>query len=119
MFDFEVKEISENPGYFDFDPAMEKTEGFAQRLALMLNTWKKEFPYNTDRGIDYEAILSGSVSARSLEAFFVYSLREQLGDFDRLDSFTLEHDRATGSVKVGFRAFSKSGDEILIPAYAI
>jgi len=119
MLDFTVKEIPGSVGYFDFDPTMETTQSFEQRVALMMNTWKKEFAYNIDRGINYEAILKGDVSARSLEAFFVYSLREQLDDFERLDGFSLEHNRATGEVKVGFRAISKAGDEILIVGYQI
>ena len=119
MIDFKINLLNEESSHFDYDLSFSQTDSFAQRVLLTLNTWKKEFVYNIDKGIDYQAILSSTFSSRSLESFFLYELNTQLADFKSLDNFVLEFNKATGEAKVSFIAYSVDEQKAQITEFKI
>ena len=118
--DFKIKSISgENMTHFDIELDFEQVNSFAQRVLLVLNTWKKEFAYNVRGGVDYEAILKEDFSSKTLEAFFLYSLKEQLEDFDTISSFQAEFNRQTGEAKINFIAHSINDETATVKNFTI
>ena len=118
--DFKIKSISgENMTHFDIELNFEQVSSFSQRVLLILNTWKNEFAYNIGTGIDYQAILKEDFSSKTLEAFFLYSLQEQLDDFDTLSKFEAEFNRVTGEAKINFIAHSKTDETATISNFTI
>lgn len=118
--DFKIKSISgENMTHFDIELDFEQVNSFAQRVLLVLNTWKKEFAYNVRGGVDYEAILKEDFSSKTLEAFFLYSLKEQLEDFDTISSFQAEFNRQTGEAKINFIAHSINNETATVKNFTI
>lgn len=119
MNDFKLNLLDETSSHFDIDISFEKVQSFAQRVLLTLNTWSDEFAYNTKKGIDYKAVLKSSFSPQSLEAFFLFSLKKQLSDFDTLDSFEAEYNQIEATVKVSFIAYSKTGENTSIDNFEL
>lgn len=118
--DFKIKSISgENMTHFDLELDFEQVNSFAQRVLLVLNTWKNEFAYNVRGGVDYEAMLKEDFSSKTLEAFFLYTLKEQLEDFDTISKFEAEFNRQTGEAKINFIAHSKEGDTATVKNFTI
>lgn len=118
--DFKIKSISgENMTHFDIELDFEQVSSFAQRVLLVLNTWKKEFAYNVRGGVDYEAMLKEDFSSKTLEAFFLYSLKEQLEDFDTISSFQAEFNRQTGEAKINFIAHSINDETATVKNFTI
>lgn len=118
--DFKIKSISgENMTHFDIELNFEQVSSFSQRVLLILNTWKNEFAYNIGKGIDYQAILKEDFSSKTLEAFFLYSLQEQLDDFDTISKFEAEFNRVTGEAKINFIAHSKTDETATISNFTI
>lgn len=118
--DFKIKSISgENMTHFDIELNFEQVSSFSQRVLLILNTWKNEFVYNIGKGIDYQAILKEDFSSKTLEAFFLYSLQEQLDDFDTISKFEAEFNRVTGEAKINFIAHSKIDETATISNFTI
>lgn len=119
MNDFKLKKLDDNSSYFDFELSFEVVDSFAQKLLLLLNTWTREFAYDTKKGIDYENILKENFSPRFLESFFLYTLKKQLSSFETFDDFVAEYDRINSSVKISFIAYSKSGEEVTIDNFEL
>lgn len=118
--DFKIKSISgENMTHFDLELNFEQVSSFAQRVLLVLNTWKNEFAYNIDKGTDYEAIMKEDFSSKTLEAFFLYTLKEQIEEFDTISNFTAEFNRVTGEAKINFIAYSTTGSTATITNFNI
>lgn len=118
--DFKIKSISgENMTHFDLELNFEQVSSFAQRVLLVLNTWKNEFTYNIDKGTDYEAIMKEDFSSKTLEAFFLYTLKEQIEEFDTISNFTAEFNRVTGEAKINFIAYSTTGSTATITNFNI
>lgn len=118
--DFKIKSISgENMTHFDIELDFEQVNSFAQRVLLVLNTWKKEFAYNVRGGVDYEAMLKEDFSSKTLEAFFLYSLKEQLEEFDTISSFQAEFNRQTGEAKINFIAHSINDETATVKNFTI
>ncbi|NCB10299.1 MAG: hypothetical protein EOM78_01535 [Erysipelotrichia bacterium] len=118
--DFKIKSISgENMTHFDIELNFEQISSFSQRVLLILNTWKNEFAYNIGKGIDYQAILKEDFSSKTLEAFFLYSLQEQLDDFDTISKFEAEFNRVTEEAKINFIAHSKTDETATISNFTI
>lgn len=118
--DFKIKSISgENMTHFDLELDFEQVNSFAQRVLLVLNTWKNEFAYNVRGGVDYEAMLKEDFSSKTLEAFFLYTLKEQLEDFDTISKFEAEFNRQTGEAKINFIAHSKQSDTATVKNFTI
>ena len=118
--DFKIKSISgENMTHFDLELNFEQVSSFAQRVLLVLNTWKNEFVYNIDKGTDYEAIMKEDFSSKTLEAFFLYTLKEQIEEFDTISNFTAEFNRVTGEAKINFIAYSTTGSAATITNFNI
>jgi hypothetical protein len=118
--DLKIKQISN--GYFDYDfteAGIEKTESFAQRLILTLNTWKAEFLYNTEEGIDYLSLFKSYHKSKAIESFFIFSLRENLLDFDFLTEFNLSWSIDKKTAYVCFVAHSKNGEKADIVKFEI
>ena len=118
--DFKIKSISgENMTHFDLELNFEQVSSFVQRVLLVLNTWKNEFAYNIDKGTDYEAIMKEDFSSKTLEAFFLYTLKEQIEEFDTISNFTAEFNRVTGEAKINFIAYSTTGSTATITNFNI
>lgn len=119
MFDFKLKVLNFESTHFDYEVTFEKTESFAQRVLLTLNTWKDEFAYDTDKGIDYHTVLKENFSTRSLEAFFLFSLKKQLKDFSTFDGYKLDYNQSTQTAHISFTAYSLDGEEVVIDNFEI
>jgi len=119
MADFEIKSIDLESTHFDIDISFTKTDSFAQKVLLTLNTWKNEFAYDVTKGIDYRTVLSESFSAKSLEAFFLFSLKDQIKEFDTFDNYTLDYNRTTQTANISFIAYSLTGGSVQIENFDI
>jgi hypothetical protein len=117
--DLKLKILNDESSHFDIDLSSEGVASFAQRVLLTLNTWKSEFSYDSEKGIDYPTILKENFSPRYLEAFFLFSLKSQLPDFDTMDNFEAEHDKVNARVKISFIAYSTTGEETTINQFQI
>ncbi|MBL1293350.1 MAG: hypothetical protein COB61_005715 [Thiotrichales bacterium] len=118
MDDFKIK-ILKDGFHFDYEISFEKTDSFTQRVLLTLNTWKNEFAYDTEKGIDYHHVLSNKIPARALESFFLSSLKKQLSDFDTFDNYTLDYDKTEQTAHISFRAYSTTGEVVEIKNFEI
>lgn len=119
MADFKVKSINEEGTHFDIDISFNKTDSFAQKVLLTLNTWKKEFVYDTQKGIDYQTILRDDFNSKNLEAFFLFSLKEQIEDFETFDNYRLDYQKEKQTANISFVAYSKSGESARIENFTI
>lgn len=119
MKDFKLDLLNETASHFDYKIPFEGVDSFAQRVILLLNTWKNEFAYNSEKGIDYETIIRDNFSPLSLEPFFLFHLKKQLIDFETLDNFKAEHDKKNAYVFISFIAYSKSGEQVTIEKLSI
>ncbi len=119
MADFQIKNINSNHTHFDIDISFKKIDSFAQKLLLILNTWKNEFAYDTTAGIDYYAVLSKDFSMKSLEAFFLFSLKDQIKEFDTFDEYVLVYNYETQTANISFTAYSISGESKRIDNFEI
>jgi hypothetical protein len=119
MADFGIKSINIEGTHFDIDISFKKTDSFSQKVLLTLNTWKNEFVYDVTKGIDYQAVLSENFSAKSLEAFFLFSLKEQIQEFDTFDNYKLDYNKSKQTANISFTAYSKTGESVKIDSFAI
>lgn len=120
MTDFKIENISlDNHSHYDININFEKVDSFAQRVLLTLNTWKNEFAYDVEGGVDYEAVLNDNFSSRTLEAFFIHTLKEQLKDFSSLNNFVLEFDKSNSVAKVSFIAYSVDNQKATVENFEI
>ena len=117
MFDFKIVEL-EN-GRFDYDLSFEKTSSFAQRVLLVLNTWKTEFSYHQEAGLDYLSIFRGKYKSEAIESFFILSLNENLEDFEKLTEFKLTYSNNKKIAYVTFLVFSKNGESHYVENYEL
>lgn len=119
MEDFKLKILDFESTHFDYEISFEKTDSFAQRVLLTLNTWKNEFAYDTSKGVDYHTVLKDNFSTRSLEAFFLFTLKKQLEDFDTFDKYRLDYNQTTQTAYISFTAYSLEGEEVVIENFEI
>ncbi len=119
MADFEIKSINLEGTHFDIDISFNKTDSFAQKVLLTLNTWKKEFVYDTKKGVDYQTILRDDFNSKNLEAFFLFSLKEQIEDFETFDNYKLDYNKSKQTANISFTAYSKTGESVKIDSFAI
>lgn len=119
MSDFLIKQTDEEGSHFDYDPSFTETESFAQKVLLLLNTWSKEFAYDTKKGIDYHSVMQNNYPASSLEAFFLFNLRKQITVFDTFDTYSMDYNRNTGLLKISFIAYSTTGESVEINNFEI
>ena len=119
MEDFKLKILNDESSHFDYEIPFEKTDSFAQRVLLTLNTWKDEFVYDTTKGVDYHTILKDNFSTRSLEAFFLFTLKKNLEDFDTFDKYKLDYNKSTQTAYISFTAYSIDGTEVVIENFEI
>jgi len=119
MSDLKVVPINIEMTHFDYDSAFIKTESFAQKVVLVLNTWKKEFVYDEKKGIDYETIMSENFPHQVLESFFLFSLKENIEDFNTITEWKIDYNQLKSTAYISFIAHSKSGETVYIENYQI
>lgn len=114
MKDLKVVSVTgETQSHFDIEISngdFIKTDSFAQRVLLSLNTWFSEFVYQQTTGVDYMAVLKDTkISSSRIESFILSSLLKDLEDFETLEDFELKFDENTQIASISFVAYSKTG----------
>lgn len=119
MNDFKVRPLNEEGTHFDYEQPFIKVQSFAQRVLLLLNTWKNEFVYDINKGVDYYTVLSENFHHSALEPFLLFTLRKQMIDFDTISDWKLEYNKADSTAFISFIAYSKDGQTVTVDNYAI
>ncbi len=124
MVDLKIESISgETQKHFDFvldSKGFIKTESFAQRVLLSLNTWISEFAYNKTTGVDYIAVFTDlKLSSDKIESFVFATLSKDMSDFSTLRNFELKIDEISNSASIGFVAYSTTGQSAEISDFEI
>lgn len=119
MNDFKVKPLNLEGTHYDYEVPFIKVQSFAQRVLLILNTWKNEFVYDTDKGVDYYTVLSENFHHSALEPFLLFTFRKQMIDFDTITNWKLEYNKVDSAAFISFIAYSKDEQTVVIDNYEI
>lgn len=119
MNDFKVKPLNLEGTHYDYELSFDKTDSFAQRVLLVLNTWSNEFVYDTDKGVDYHTVMSENFNHKVLESFVLFTLKKQMEDFDTITEWKLEYKKEQSTAYISFIAHSVDGQTAVIDNYGI
>lgn len=119
MNDFKINPLNLESTHFDYDLSFTKTDSFAQRVLLVLNTWKNEFVYDTNKGVDYHTVMSENFNHKVLESFILYTLKKQMLDFDTITQWRMDYRKEKSTAYISFIAHSLDGKTAVVENYGI
>lgn len=120
MVDLKITTIETSAAHFDYEIPFKKTDSFAQRLMLKLNTWLNEYAYDLYDGVDYTAVFKNNAyDSEKIESFFLSALLANMEDFENFEDFEMQYKDATGEAFISFTAYSKTGQSAKIEQFQI